>query len=82
MPDTPAASRFLTEEERDWALKRMKIDASGSTALETVDEEKFDWFWVWMAIKSPQMWFCAGVWFFLLVPLYVCHQVTGCLNVY
>ncbi|KAK0663928.1 putative transporter [Cercophora samala] len=70
MPDTPAASRFLTDEERVWALKRMKIDASGSTALETVDEEKFDWFWVWMAIKSPQMWFCAGVWFFLLVPLY------------
>ncbi|KAK0719046.1 major facilitator superfamily domain-containing protein [Apiosordaria backusii] len=70
MPDTPAASRFLTDEERDWALKRMMIDASGSTALETVDEERFDWYWVWMAIKSPQMWFCAGVWFFLLVPLY------------
>ncbi|KAK4173742.1 putative transporter [Triangularia setosa] len=70
MPDTPTASRFLTDEERDWALKRMKIDASGSTALETVDEERFDWFWVWTAIKSPQMWFCAGVWFFLLVRLY------------
>ncbi|KAK4227808.1 MFS transporter-like protein [Podospora fimiseda] len=69
MPDTPGMARFLTEEEREWALKRMRIDASGSTSLD-VDDEEFDWCWVWMAIKSPQMWLCAGIWFFLLVPLY------------
>lgn len=42
---------FLIEEEWDWVLKRMKIDVSGFMVLEIVDEEKFDWFWVWMVIK-------------------------------
>lgn len=70
MPDTPALARFLTDEEKEWALKRMRIDASGSTALD-VDEERFDRGWMMMALKAPQMWFCAAIWFFLLVPLYV-----------
>ena len=70
MPDTPALARFLTDEERDWALKRMRIDASGATSID-VDQEEFDWFWVKMAVKAPQMYLCAAIWFFLLVPLYV-----------
>ncbi|KAK3994184.1 putative transporter [Cladorrhinum sp. PSN332] len=69
MPDTPGMARFLTDEEREWALKRMRIDASGSTTLD-VDNEEFDWYWVWMTLKSPQMYLCAAIWFFLLVPLY------------
>lgn len=72
MPDTPAAARFLSEAEREWALKRMQIDASGSMPTNTthVDEEKLDWYWVKMALKTPQMYLCAAIWFFLLVPLY------------
>ncbi|KAK5655800.1 hypothetical protein OQA88_5338 [Cercophora sp. LCS_1] len=69
MPDTPALAKFLTDEEKEWALRRMKIDASGSTSLD-VDEERFDWGWMRMALRAPQMWFCAAIWFFLLVPLY------------
>ncbi|KAK0623998.1 MFS transporter-like protein [Immersiella caudata] len=69
MPDTPALARFLTDEEREWALRRMRIDASGSTNID-VDQEEFDWFWFKMAVKAPQMYFCAAIWFFLLVPLY------------
>lgn len=70
MPDTPAMAKFLTDEEKIWALRRMRLDASGSTAID-VDEEKLDWRWVRMALRAPQMWFCAAIWFFLLVPLYV-----------
>lgn len=70
MPDTPASAKFLTDEERDWALRRMRIDASGSTSID-VDQEEFDWYWVKMAVKAPQTYFCAAIWFFLLVPLYV-----------
>ena len=70
MPDTPAAAKFLTDEEKIWALRRMRMDASGSTAVD-VDHEKFDWYWVKMALKAPQMYLCAMIWFFLLVPLYV-----------
>ncbi|PSN64865.1 MFS transporter-like protein [Corynespora cassiicola Philippines] len=70
MPDTPAAARFLTDEEKQWALRRMRHDSSGATAV-NVDQEEFDWHWVRMALRAPQTWFCAFVWFFLLVPLYV-----------
>ncbi|KAM7188819.1 putative transporter [Naviculisporaceae sp. PSN 640] len=69
MPDTPAMAKFLTDEEKTWALRRMRLDASGSTSMD-VDEEKFDWRWARMALQAPQMWFCAAIWFFLLVPLY------------
>jgi len=70
MPDTPAAARFLTDEEKEWALRRMRLDASGSTTMD-VDQQEFDWHWVWMALKAPQTYLCAFIWFFLLVPLYV-----------
>ena len=70
MPDTPAMAKFLNDEERDWALRRMRMDASGSTAVD-VDNEEFDWYWVKMALKAPQTYLCAAIWFFLLVPLYV-----------
>lgn len=75
MPDTPAMAKFLTDEEKIWALKRMRLDASGSTAID-VDEEKFDWRWARMALRAPQMYFCAAIWFFLLVPLYVGVSTT------
>lgn len=71
MPDTPGMAKFLTDEEKVWALKRMRLDANGSTAID-VDEEKFDWRWALMALRAPQTYFCAAIWFFLLVPLYVC----------
>ncbi len=77
MPDTPALARFLTDEEKEWALRRMRIDASGSTILD-VDDEEFDWYWVWMALKAPQTYFNAAIWFFLLVPLYVSVVISIC----
>jgi hypothetical protein len=71
MPDTPAAAEFLTDEEKEWALLRMRIDAGGATTATAVEEEKFDWYWAKMALKAPQTYFCSFIWFFLLVPLYV-----------
>lgn len=66
MPDTPATARFLTDEEKDWALRRMRLDAHGATSV-NVDEEGFDWYWVKMALKAPQTYFNSFIWFFLLV---------------
>ncbi|KAI4663787.1 uncharacterized protein J4E78_004205 [Alternaria triticimaculans] len=70
MPDTPAAAAFLSDEEKEWALRRMRLDAGGSTEVD-VDDEKFSWYWVKMALKAPQTYLSAFIWFFLLVPLYV-----------
>jgi hypothetical protein len=72
MPDTPAAAGFLSDEEKEWALRRMRLDAGGSTEVD-VDDEKFSWYWVKMALKAPQTYLSAFIWFFLLVPLYVTH---------
>lgn len=69
MPNTPADSRFLTPEEREHALNRMREDASGSSSID-VDDEKFSWYWVRMALAAPQTYLLSLLWFFLLVPLY------------
>ncbi|KAF1359092.1 MFS transporter-like protein [Lizonia empirigonia] len=69
MPDTPAMARFLDDEEKDWALRCMRLDAHGATDVD-VNEEKFDWYWVKMALKAPQTYFNGFIWFFLLIPLY------------
>lgn len=71
MPDTPAAAGFLTDEEKEWALLRMRIDAGGSTTVTAVEDEKFSWYLAKMALQAPQTYFCSFIWFFLLVPLYV-----------
>ncbi|KAH7402102.1 major facilitator superfamily domain-containing protein [Phaeosphaeria sp. MPI-PUGE-AT-0046c] len=71
MPDTPAAAGFLTDEEKEWALLRMRIDAGGATTTTAVEEEKFSWHLAKTALLAPQTYFCSFIWFFLLVPLYV-----------
>lgn len=71
MPHTPAQAKFLTGEERAVAMQRMMIDSHGATTVEDVNEEKFQWHWVKMALLAPQTIFCSLAWFFLLVPLYV-----------
>ncbi|KAF1846006.1 MFS general substrate transporter [Cucurbitaria berberidis CBS 394.84] len=70
MPDTPAAAHFLNDEEKEWALRRMRLDAHGSSAVVAVDDERFSWYWMKMALTAPQTYFCSIIWFFLLVPLY------------
>ncbi|TLS21292.1 uncharacterized protein PpBr36_10305 [Pyricularia pennisetigena] len=69
MPNTPGDSSFLTPEEREHALRRMREDASGSSTID-VDDERFSWQWVKMALLAPQTYLLSLLWFFLLVPLY------------
>ncbi len=51
-------------------MQRMKADAHGAVTEEDVNDEKFNWGWVKMALLAPQTWFCAITWFFLLIPMY------------
>jgi hypothetical protein len=71
MPHTPMDAKFLTDEERKRALSRLQLDSHGAAASGDVNEEHFDWHWVRMAFKAPQLWFCCFIWFFLLISLYV-----------
>jgi hypothetical protein len=81
MPSTPADAKFFTEEERAVAQARIMADAHGSATKSDVNDEKFDWHWVRMALLSPNTIFCSLAWFFLLVPLYVCtHRGRDCIT--
>ncbi|KAF3012237.1 hypothetical protein E8E14_010581 [Neopestalotiopsis sp. 37M] len=70
MPHTPMDAKFLTDEERKRALSRLQLDSHGAATSGDVNEEHFDWHWVRMAFKAPQLWFCCFIWFFLLISLY------------
>jgi hypothetical protein len=74
MPDTPAAAGFLSPEQKEWAILRMRIDSGGATTVAAVDDEKMGWHWAKTALLAPQTWLCGFIWFFLLVPLYVCFR--------
>ncbi|KAH8885500.1 MFS general substrate transporter [Thozetella sp. PMI_491] len=70
LPHTPADAWFLTPEEKKLAMQRMKADAHGAVVEEDVNNEKFNWGLVKVALLAPQTWFCATTWFFLLIPMY------------
>lgn len=59
LPDTPHSSKFLTEEERVVAVRRMRSDAHGATSEDLVEQEHFKWHWVRMAFLSPNTWFAS-----------------------
>ena len=71
MVHTPAQAKFLTENERTVALRRMKEDSHGATTEEDARNERFNWHWVRMALISPNTIICSLAWFFLLIPIYV-----------
>lgn len=71
MAHTPAQAKFLSDEERVEALHRMKQDVHGATTEEDVEQERFNWHWIRMALLNPNTWFCSLAWLFLLIPLYV-----------
>jgi hypothetical protein len=71
LPHTPAQSMFLTEQERQVAVCRMKQDSQGAMVADDARDERFHWHWVRLALKSPNTIICSLAWFFLLVPIYV-----------
>ena len=46
LPHTPAKSRFFTDEEREAAVLRLKMDLHRANGSNNVDYEKFSWRWV------------------------------------
>ncbi|CAG8147876.1 unnamed protein product [Penicillium salamii] len=52
LPDSPAKAIFLKPTERAVAVQRTLKNKTG-----VMDQGKFKWNQVWMAIKDPQMWF-------------------------
>lgn len=69
---------FLTEHERQVAVRRMKQDSQGAMVADDARDEHFHWHWVHLALKSPNTIICSLAWFFLLVPIYVSYLLVGC----
>ena len=55
MPDYPETANFLTEDERSWAIHRVRgKGARGSSQV--VESEEFKWKYVWQALVDWQIW--------------------------
>lgn len=52
LPNTPGDAKFLSEEERLGAMRRMNLDAHGATAISDVAAEKFSWDQVRLALLN------------------------------
>lgn len=70
LPHTPAHVKFLTEEEREYALSRMSLDAHGSTLTGDVEREKFHWRWVRRALVNWNTLLLSLDFFSIITPIY------------
>ena len=70
LPHTPGHANFLSKEEQEVASKRMQLDSAGATKEQDVEEEKFNWHWVRMAVLN---WNTLGLslnFFLIITPIY------------
>ncbi|KAL0262244.1 hypothetical protein SLS55_003683 [Diplodia seriata] len=70
LPHTPAESKFLTEEERNGAVARMRLDSHGATTTGDVEAETFNWAWVKRAILNWQTLILSLNFFAIITPIY------------
>ncbi|KAF2446267.1 MFS general substrate transporter [Karstenula rhodostoma CBS 690.94] len=70
LPHTPSEIKFFSPEEKGACIARMRLDAYGALAASTVDEEKFDWFWVRRALLNVNTIALSVVFFAIITPIY------------
>ncbi|KAG5361537.1 putative tartrate transporter [Yarrowia sp. C11] len=76
--DFPDTAKFLSDEEREWVLWRLKYDsndrtktdAAGRPAIMVEENDEHSWKEVFKAIKDPQMYAQCLLYAAVLVPLY------------
>lgn len=66
LPHTPGESKFLTEEEREVAVRRLHLDAHGSLP----EHEQFSWRWVRMALLNWNTILLSLNFFAIITPIY------------
>ncbi|KAF7897575.1 hypothetical protein EAF00_005803 [Botryotinia globosa] len=70
LPHTPSHAKFLTEEQRYLAIHRMKLDYRGASPVANIDNEKFDWHWVKLAVFNWNTWLLSLNFFAVITPIY------------
>ncbi|KAF9734008.1 hypothetical protein PMIN01_08351 [Paraphaeosphaeria minitans] len=70
LPHTPSDIEFFSPDEKRACIARMRLDAHGATAASTVDEERFDWYWVLRALLNVNTIVLSIVFFAIITPIY------------
>lgn len=70
LPHTPMQAKCLTEEERNAAMARMKLDAHGASKASNVEGEKFSWLWARMAALNINTILLSLNFFAIITPIY------------
>ncbi|KAF5672309.1 allantoate permease [Fusarium heterosporum] len=65
LPNNLTSARYLTEEERDWAVKRLQLD-HGTNEV----DERFSWGEVRRGVLNLQVWLTSTAYFAILAGLY------------
>ncbi|KAG6868027.1 hypothetical protein C0993_008227 [Termitomyces sp. T159_Od127] len=61
LPHSPARARFLTEEEKEYVVTRLR--ETGATGLQD-EADSFSWSEIWKAFTLPHVWMIAVAFFF------------------
>lgn len=70
LPHTPGHASFLTEQQREAAIARMRLDAHGASAANDVEHESFSWHWVKMAMVNWNTILLSLNFFAIITPIY------------
>jgi MFS family permease len=71
LPHTPSDARFLTTEEREAAVARLRLDGGhGAAATGDVGQEDFSWFWIRRALLNWNTVFLSLAAFSIITPIY------------
>ncbi|GAB7330394.1 hypothetical protein MBLNU13_g02014t1 [Cladosporium sp. NU13] len=70
LPDTPGKAKFLSEEEQWYIVHVLRADLQGAAQTDKIDDEKFSWAAVRMAILNINTILMSINFFLILVPIY------------
>ena len=70
LPHTPGSCKFLSEEEKGVATRRMQQDSQGGAVRQDVAEESFSWHWVRLAFFNPNTLLLSVSNFLIITPIY------------
>lgn len=80
LPHSIAQAWFLTEEERIVAHARLQTDSHGVN-MTSIEDEKFSWYWVRLALKSMITWFIVLPYLLLAICVYVSARAIAPMHV-
>ncbi|KAH9889729.1 MFS general substrate transporter [Xylariomycetidae sp. FL2044] len=70
LPNGAGSAKFLTPQEREWAVKRIHTAGAGTTSRSGETVERFQWSEVIRGVLAPQVWLTATAYMGILSGLY------------